>query len=1176
MTPKQISLVQETWAKVKPIAPQAADIFYNTLFEMDPSLKPLFKNNMTEQGNKLMTMLDTAVKLLNSPDKLIPAVEKLGVRHVDYGVTAAHYDTVGAALLKTLEAGLGDAFTPTVKKAWTAVYTVLAKTMITAADASNAEQKQSTGSIMSNSNNEQNAFIQSALDQSGTSFMMIDRDFIITYANESTMKLLKSHEATFQKKWPAFVANKDDIIGYCIDGFHANPAHQRKLLGDPNNLPYTTDIEIEHLIIELNVTAIMDAAGKYIGNSLEWSDVTQVRSASNKAVQLQGAIDQSNTPSMMIDRDFVITYANKATFALLKENEESFAKSFPGFKADEDAIIGACIDGFHKNPAHQRKLLDDPNNLPWQTDIQVQHLIFSLNVTAIMDATGEYIGNSLEWNDVTQIRLASDKAVQLQGAIDQSNTPTMMIDRDFLITYGNKATFALLKENEETFAKSFPGFKADEDAIIGACIDGFHKNPAHQRKLLDDPNNLPWRTDIQVQHLTFSLNVTAIMDTTGEYIGNSLEWSDVTQVRLASDKAVQLQGAIDQSNTPTMMIDRDFLITYANKATFALLKENEESFAKSFPGFKADEDAIIGACIDGFHKNPAHQRKLLDDPNNLPWQTDIQVQHLTFSLNVTAIMDASGEYIGNSLEWNDVTAERIKSIEVGRLTSALEGMTTNVMMADTTGKIVYANPSVCKMLKRREAKIQSVLPSFNVATMVGTNFDSFHANPSHQQNLLGNPDNLPYDTEISLVGLTFGLIAIALRDEEGNHVGTAVQWLDLTEERDAQGQVESMISDAISGMLDSRINTAEYAGFMKGLGDNINSLMDAIVEPINEAINVAQALSDGDLSQTMDGEYAGEFLALADAMNGSIENLNNMVTEIRSASTNVFDSSREIAEGNNELSHRTESQASSLEETASAMEELTSTVQQNAENASEASRLSSSVMTKASSGGDVVKNAITAMSDINKSSKKIADIISVIDEIAFQTNLLALNAAVEAARAGEQGRGFAVVAAEVRNLAQRSAGAAKEIKGLINDSVEAVGQGTKLVDETGQTFTELVTAIEEVGKMIGDIDSAGKEQSAGIGEVSAAVSQMDEMTQQNAALVEEAAASSKSMEEQSQALLDQVAFFNNGEEEAPEIKTPVRRTRPSVKKPARPAARAATKPRGKRSKTETDQEWEEF
>ncbi len=922
MTPKQITLVQDSWQKVVPIAPQAAEIFYNTLFEMDPSLKPLFKGDITEQGKKLMAMLDTAVKLLKEPEKLLPAVEKLGIGHVKYGVKTEHYDTVGAALLKTLEIGLGDEFTTPVKRAWAAVYKTLSTTMINAANAElsslneNNQQTESTGTDTAMSNNKQNAFIQGALQQSATAFMMIDRDFVVTYVNPATMKLLKEHEQVFQSVWPEFKAREDAIIGCNIDMFHKNPAHQRKLLADADNLPYTTDINIAHLTIELNVTAIFDDDGQYIGNSLEWSDVTQARADENRAIQLQGAVDQSSTANMMIDRDFNITYANKATMDLFRKHEAKFAQIFPGFKATEEAIIGTCIDGFHKNPAHQRRLLDDPSNLPWQTDISIADLTFELNVTAISDARGNYIGNSLEWKDVTEVRA--------------------------------------------------------------------------------------------------------------------------------------------------------------------------------------------------------------------------------------------------------------KSREVGRLTSAVEGMTTNLMMSDLAGNIVYANPAVLQMLRRRETQLRTALPSFSVDSLIGTNFDAFHKNPAHQQNLLGNPDNLPYSTEISIVGLTFGLSAIALRDEEGNHVGCAVQWTDLTEEKDAQAQVENMINDAISGQLDSRIDTSNYNGFMKGLGDSINSLMNAVVDPITEAINVAQALSKGDLTLTMDGQYAGEFLALAEAMNGSIRNLSNMVDEIRSASTNVFDSAREIAEGNNELSHRTESQASSLEETASAMEELTSTVQQNAENASEASKLSNSVMVKATNGGAVVKNAITAMSDINKSSKKIADIISVIDEIAFQTNLLALNAAVEAARAGEQGRGFAVVAAEVRNLAQRSAGAAKEIKGLINDSVEAVGQGTKLVDETGQTFTELVAAIEEVGKMIGDIDSAGKEQAACIGEVSAAVSQMDEMTQQNAALVEEAAASSKSMEEQSQSLLDQVAFFNNGEQSVATSRTPASRSA------NRAVAKPASTQRVTREKIPSDQEWEEF
>jgi len=1060
MTPKQISLVQNSWKKVLPIASQAADIFYTTLFEMDPSLKALFPNDITGQGKKLMTMLDTAVKLLDNPDKLIPAVQKLGAKHRGYGTEPEHYDTVGAALLKTLAQGLGEDFTAPVKKAWTVVYQTLATTMIAAAE-----------------------------------------DVATTQSAKGT---------TMEQN--------------------------------------TVDNE------ESNLTA-----------------------------QLQGALDQSATAFMMIDRDFNVTYANQATMSLLKKHEATLAENWPGFTADKDALLSANIDSFHKEASHQRQLLSDPNNLPYKTDITIKHLTFELNVSAILDANGEYIGNALEWQDVTAARAQENKSVQLQGAIDQSGTANIMIDRDFNITYANAATLALLKEHEAIFSENWPGFKADPDAIIGTNIDSFHKEPSHQRKLLDDPNNLPYKTDIKIKHLSFELNVTAIMDASGAYIGNALEWQDVTAARAQENKSVQLQGAIDQSATANIMIDRDFNITYANAATLALLKEHEATFAENWPGFKADADAVIGTNIDNFHKNPSHQRKLLSDPNNLPYTTDIKIKHLSFELNVTAIMDASGEYIGNALEWQDVTAARAKSVEVGRLTSAVEGMTTNVMMADTQGNIVYANPAVATMLRRREAQLRTVLPSFSVDTMVGTNFDTFHKNPAHQQNLLGNPDNLPYTTEISVVGLTFQLIAIPLRDEEGGHVGTAVQWIDLTEEKDAQSQIDNLITDAIAGKLDSRIETAEYQGFMKELGDNINNLMNSVVEPIDDAINIAQALADGDLTQSMRNDYGGQFLALANAMNGSIENLSNMVEEIRGASTNVYDSAREIASGNNELSHRTESQASSLEETASAMEELTSTVRQNAENSTEASKLSNSVMDKASNGGAVVRNAITAMSDINKSSKKIADIISVIDEIAFQTNLLALNAAVEAARAGEQGRGFAVVAAEVRNLAQRSAGAAKEIKGLINDSVEAVGQGTKLVDETGQTFSELVTAIEDVSKMIGDIDSAGKEQSAGIGEVSAAVSQMDEMTQQNAALVEEAAASSKSMEEQSQSLLDQVAFFNNGEtaQQPVAVQRQVRSAPRQSPQRARqsnfsPAVAPTPSRRVKRPSTAVDQEWEEF
>jgi methyl-accepting chemotaxis protein len=295
-------------------------------------------------------------------------------------------------------------------------------------------------------------------------------------------------------------------------------------------------------------------------------------------------------------------------------------------------------------------------------------------------------------------------------------------------------------------------------------------------------------------------------------------------------------------------------------------------------------------------------------------------------------------------------------------------------------------------------------------------------------------------------------------------------------------------------------------------------LLRAIVRPLNEAVRVAGAIADGDLTQDIDVHSQDETGRLLAAMRQMSENLADLVTKATEAAASVGTGSREIAAGNINLSQRTEEQASSLEETASSMEELTSTVKQNADSARQANQLANAAREMAEKGGDVVARAVSAMGEINTSSKKVADIIGVIDEIAFQTNLLALNAAVEAARAGEQGRGFAVVAAEVRNLAQRSATSAKEIKDLISDSVRKVGDGTELVDQSGKTLAEIVAAVKKVTDIVAEIAAASQEQSSGIEQVNKAVMQMDEMTQQNAALVEQAAAASRSMEEQAETL----------------------------------------------------------
>ncbi|PTQ78894.1 methyl-accepting chemotaxis protein [Nitrosomonas oligotropha] len=323
-------------------------------------------------------------------------------------------------------------------------------------------------------------------------------------------------------------------------------------------------------------------------------------------------------------------------------------------------------------------------------------------------------------------------------------------------------------------------------------------------------------------------------------------------------------------------------------------------------------------------------------------------------------------------------------------------------------------------------------------------------------------------------------------------------------------------------------------------------LLRGIVLPLHEAIAIANAVAAGDLSTRIEprGTING-FDLLINALKVMNDNLVDLVSKVRRDADQIATVASEIASGNSDLSQRTEEQASSLEETASSMEELTSTVRQNADNARQANQLAVGASEVAVKGGAVVGQVVQTMSSINESSKKIVDIISVIDGIAFQTNILALNAAVEAARAGEQGRGFAVVATEVRTLAQRSAAAAKEIKELISDSVRKVDNGTRLVDEAGATMNEIVSSVKRVTDIMAEISAASQEQSSGIEQVNQAVTQMDEVTQQNAALVEEAAAAAESMQEQAQALTHAVTIFKLSSSNHATA-TPIRRNRSST------------------------------
>ncbi len=342
------------------------------------------------------------------------------------------------------------------------------------------------------------------------------------------------------------------------------------------------------------------------------------------------------------------------------------------------------------------------------------------------------------------------------------------------------------------------------------------------------------------------------------------------------------------------------------------------------------------------------------------------------------------------------------------------------------------------------------------------------------------------------------------------------------------GEIRRLATAAAAGDFSLRGDEDRFAYEFRDMVAGLNRLMQTTDENLVQVSTLLQAISRGDLTVRMQGDFHGVFARMRDDCNATVDQLKQIVGRIQSSASSINLAAGEIASGNTDLSRRTEQQAANLEETAASMEELTSTVKQNAEHARQANQLAIGAHGVASQGGEVVGQVVTTMSAIEASSKKIAEIISVIDGIAFQTNILALNAAVEAARAGEQGRGFAVVASEVRTLAQRSAGAAKEIKGLIEDSVGKVADGSALVRQAGTTMGEIVASVQRVTDIMADISAASQEQSSGIEQVNQAVVQMDETTQQNAALVEEASAAARSMEEQANLLAEAVSVFRTG------------------------------------------------
>ena len=946
-------------------------------------------------------------------------------------------------------------------------------------------------------------------ENSPINILYCDQNFKIAYVNPSSLTTFKNLE----QHLPLSVSQ---ILGSSLDDlFERSPAYQLEIRPSKQKLPLRATIEVGPERLDLLLSAMSDKSGVEIGTMVTWEVVTKKLEIENSAAQKSSMVEGAPINIMYANTEGVITYLNPASKSTLEQLEQYL----PVRIAD---IEGGSYDVFHKNPAHQRKILADEHNLPHRTQINVGPEVLDLLVSATYDAQGSYTGPMVTWEVITQKLELEASSAQKSSMIDGSPNNIIFADLNTIIQYLNPRSYETLKTVEQ-----YLPIQVSE--ISGSSFDVFHKNPNHQRKIIADANNLPHRAVIDVGPEKLDLLVSAVHDNEGQYTGVMLTWDVVTKKLAQENEVSRMSSMIENAPTNMMFADNNGVIKYMNPKSLETLGSVEQ-----YLPVKAKE--IVGSSYDIFHKNPDHQRKLLADPNNLPHQTLIKVGPETLDLAANATYDAKGNYIGPTVTWSVVTQKIKYEAEMAQSNAVIENAPINLMFADRDGIIKYMNPASEKTL----LSIEQYLPK-KASQVVGESYDDFHKDPSHQRGLLKDPKNLPHSTKIQIGPEVASLEASAIYDQNGEYMGPMISWAIITEdERNKQkmAEVNSLVQNANVNLLYADkdlflryMNPASEKALMslqEHLPDKVSNLVGQSIDIFhkNPAHNRQIASNERNLPHKAEIHLGNEILAL-EVMACYDDNHNfigpmavwdiitqkkHMISKLAEAASALAASSEELTATAGEMSNNagttqkeanqandaTNTVSSSVQQVASSAGEMHSSILEISQAMNKTSSMVNKTMTDASETNEIMTKLAT-------SSQEIGDVIKVINSIAQQTNLLALNATIEAARAGDAGRGFAVVANEVKELANQTATATDEITKKINaiqsdtsNSVEAIKGISESISQVNSIATQISAAVEEQNATTNELTNIAARASEGVNSVASNIGVVSNTADQTA------------------------------------------------------------------------------